>query len=125
MFDNLKGMASMAGILKDLPRLKAKMEEVKARLADVVVDAETGGGAVRASANGQLQVTGLSVDPALLSALVDAGDAADRAMAEDLIVGAVNAALAKARAAAEDEVRRAAADMDLPLPPGALEGLMS
>ena len=105
-------MASAGGVAREL-------------LAGEKRRCDGGGGAVRASANGQLQVTGLSVDPALLGALVDAGDAADRAMAEDLIVGAVNAALAKARAAAEDEVRRAAADMDLPLPPGALEGLMS
>ena len=29
MFDNLKGMAGLAGIMKDLPKIKAKMEEVK------------------------------------------------------------------------------------------------
>lgn len=43
MFDNLKGMAGLAGIMKDLPRLKQKMEEVKHRLGEIIVEAETGG----------------------------------------------------------------------------------
>ena len=35
MFDNLKGMGALAGLMKDLPRIKAKMEEVKQQLAEV------------------------------------------------------------------------------------------
>ena len=45
MFDNLKGMAGMAGLLKDLPKIKAKMESVKRELERVTVEAQTGGGA--------------------------------------------------------------------------------
>ena len=55
MFDNLKGMASMAGLMKDLPRIKQMMEEAKTRLGETRVTAETGGGAVTAVANGQLR----------------------------------------------------------------------
>jgi hypothetical protein len=124
MFDNLKGMASLAGLMKDLPRIKEKMDEVKQRLALITVEAETGGGAVRAEANGQLRVTSIKVDQALLSGLIEADNPDDRAMAEDLIVGAVNAALDKARERAEQEMHTAASDLGLPVPPGGLEGLL-
>lgn len=118
MFDALKNMGSMAGILKDLPRIKAKMEEVKAKLGDVIVEAETGGGAVRVRANGHLRVVSVEVDHALLSTLVDTSDPDDLAMAQDLITGAVNAALEKARDVAQREVSEAAGDLGLPIPPG-------
>jgi DNA-binding protein YbaB len=124
MFDQLKGMASIAGVLKDLPRLKAKMEEVKERLASVTVEAETGGGAVRAVANGQLRLVSLDVDAALLAGLVDTSNPDDRAMAADLVVGAVNAALEKAQQAAEESMREAAQELGLPIPPGGLEGML-
>ena len=29
MFEGLKGLGSLAGLVKDLPKLKAKMEQVK------------------------------------------------------------------------------------------------
>jgi len=124
MFDNLKGMASAASLLKDLPKLKAQMETIKARLAEVTVEAETGGGAVRVVANGKLRVISIKLDDAMLAGLVGGTEPDDRAMAEDLISGAVNAALTKAREAAEAEVRRAASELGLPLPPAALDGLM-
>ncbi len=124
MFD-LKGLAGMAGLMKDLPRLKARMEEMKRRLADLSCEAETGGGAVRVTVNGQLQVVSLQVDQVLLAGLVDPGNADDRAMAEDLVAGAVNSAIEKARQMAEQEFASVARELGLPLPPGVLGGLLT
>ncbi len=125
MIDSFKNMANLAGLMKDLPKIKAKMAEVKEQLGELVVEAETGGGAVRAKANGLMRVVSIEVDQALLAGLVDAHDPDDRAMAQDLIVGAVNAALTKAREAAEQQMADAAGEMGLPLPPGGLGGLMT
>lgn len=125
MFENLKGMAGMAGLLRDLPKIKARMQEVKEKLGRITVDAETGGGAVRVTASAQLRVVGIHIDQALLAGLVDASNADDRAMAEDLIAGAVNAALEKARQRAEQELADAAQDLNLPIPPGGLGGLLT
>lgn len=125
MFENLKGMAGLAGLMKDLPRIRQKMEEVKDRLDEITVEAETGGGAVRAKANGQMRLISLSIDPALISGLVDVGNPDDRAMAEDLITGAVNAVMGKAREVAEHEMATAAQELGLPIPPGGLSGLLS
>ena len=125
MFENLKGMAGLAGILKDLPRLKQKLEEVKQQLGEMTVEADTGGGAVRVTANGLLRVVSVKLDAALIAGLVDPANEQDRAIAEELITGAVNTALQKARELAEREMASAAGDLGLPLPPGGLGGLIS
>lgn len=124
MFDSLKGMAGLAGLMKDLPRLKARMEQAREELGRLTVEADTGGGAVRAVASGHLRLISLTIDPALMSGLVDASSPDDRAMAEDLIAGAVNAALEKAREAAQQHLADAARDLNLPIPAGGLGGLL-
>ena len=123
MFDDLRNFKQLAGVLKDLPRMQERMEEVKARLDEIRVEAETGGGAVRCTATAAMRVISIDVDPAMLGVLVDPAAEADRAMAGDLIAGAVNAAFVKAREAAEQEMAGMAAEMGLPLPPGGLGGL--
>lgn len=124
MFDQLKGMASIAGLLKDLPRIKAHLDEIKQRLGQMTTEAETGGGAVRVTANGLMAVVAIEVDPVLMGGLVDLDNPDDRAMAQDLISGAVNAALTKAREMAESEFASAAGELGLPIPPGGLGGLL-
>ncbi|TDJ57336.1 MAG: YbaB/EbfC family nucleoid-associated protein [Planctomycetota bacterium] len=118
-------MASVAGLLKDLPKLKERMTALKERLSQQTVTGETGGGAVRVTATGLLRVVSIEVDPAMLAGLVDSTDPQDKAMAEGLIAGAVNMALQKARELAEKEAAAAAGELGLPLPPGILGGLMS
>ncbi len=125
MFENLKGMAGLAGLMKDLPKIKAKMDEIKNRLGEMTVSAETGGGAVQVTANGLLRVVSINLDQSLIIGLVDPRNPDDRVVAEDLIVGAVNAALQKARELAEREMAAAAGEIGLPLPPGGLSGLIS
>jgi DNA-binding protein YbaB len=124
MFDSLKSMAGLAGVMKDLPKIKARMEEVKRGLADKRVEAETGGGAVRVVADGAMRIISVRVNQTLLAGLVNPTTSADLSMAEDLIAGAVNAALQKARETAERELAKAAEELNLPLPPGGLGGLL-
>lgn len=93
MFDALKGMAGLGGIMKDLPRIKERFEQVRAELAEMTVEAQVGGGAVTAVADGKMRIRSVEVDPVMLSILVKEGEEADRGMAEDLITSAVNAAI--------------------------------
>jgi nucleoid-associated protein EbfC len=123
MFDKLKGLAGLAGIAKDLPRIKARMQEVKERLPDVVCQGSAGGGAVTVTANGRMRITSVRVEPALFSGLA-MSDTAARAMAEEFIVEAANAALERAQQAAAKELARAAEELNLPIPPGALDDLL-
>jgi hypothetical protein len=124
MFEGVKGLAGLAGIMKDLPRIKEKMEQVKAQLGELQVEAETGGGAVRAVASGHMRLVSLEVEPALLSSLVDVTAEEDQVMARELIVGAVNAAFTKAQEAAHQHIAEAAEDAGLPVPPDAFRGLL-
>ncbi len=125
MLDNLKSLASLGGLLKDLPKIKERMAALKENLGRQTVTGETGGGAVRVTATGLLRIVSIEVDPAMLAGLVDSTDPQDKAMAEGLITGAVNMALQKARELAEKEVAVAAGELGLPFPPGVLGGLVS
>lgn len=124
MFDSLRGMAGMAGLMKDLPRIKAKLEQVKEEVGGREVEASTGGGAVTAVANGKLRIVQIRFDQALLAGLVDPGAPEDGELAADLVTGACNAALDKAQEMVGNALRDAAADLGLPIPAGALEGLI-
>jgi len=125
MLDNLKSIASLGGLLKDLPKIKQRMAALKDNLGRQTVTGETGGGAVRVTATGLLHVVSIEVDPALLAGLVDSTDPQDKAMAQDLIAGAVNMALQKARELAEKEAAVVAGELGLPFPAGGLGGLLS
>lgn len=124
MFEGMKGMAGLAGIMKDLPRMRERMDEIRAQLEKVEVTAETGGGAVSATANGKMRITRITIDPAMLSVLVDAERPEDKEIAEELIAGAVNAALEKAKEAAAEEFAEAARQFNIPIPPGGLQGML-
>jgi DNA-binding protein YbaB len=126
MFDSLKNMASLAGLLKDMPRIKAKFETVKEELAHTTVSADTGAGAVKVTANGAMQILSVEIHPILLASLVNANAAGnDMAYAQNLIRDCVNAALLKSRQAAERAIAAAADELGIQLPPAMVSGLLS
>lgn len=125
MFEGLKGMAGMASIMKDLPQIKARLEQVKAELSEATVEANAGGGAVVAVADGRLRIREIRIDPSMLGAIADPNSDADRHIAEDLVVGAVNAALEKAQEMATQRFGELAGEFNFPMPPGGLGGLLS
>ena len=124
MFEALKGMAGLTGIMKDLPRIRQRLEDVKAELAERTVEATVGGGAVRAVAAGRLRIREVRIDPAMMSAIADSGDDGDQQLAEDLVAGAVNAALEKAQEMVTARLAEVANELGLPMPPGGLAGLL-
>lgn len=110
--------------MKDLPKIKERLERAKAELAEMTVEAEVGGGAVKAVADGSMRIRSVTIDPAMMAVLVGDGDEGDRAMAEDLVSSAVNAALTRAQDMIGDHLKQAANELGLPLPPGGLPGLI-
>jgi nucleoid-associated protein EbfC len=87
MFNPLKiqEMLSQAGQMQ---------EEMQRKLAEAVVEASSGGGAVTATLNGKKELLKLRIDASAVTAL--SGGQADVEMLQDLIVGAVNEAGRKA-----------------------------
>ena len=79
---------------------------------------------MRAVADGRLRIREVRIDPSMMNAIADSGDEGDRQLAEDLVAGAVNAALEKAQEMVTAKLAEAAKDLGLPMPPGGLAGLL-
>ncbi|MCC6908986.1 MAG: YbaB/EbfC family nucleoid-associated protein [Phycisphaerales bacterium] len=125
MFDQFKNLGQLSSMLRNAGQLREQMKQVQDKLKTMKASAETGGGAVKATVTGAMRVASLQIDPAMFAALIDAGSDADRQMAEDLIAGAINAAMEKAQRMAADEMSRRARELGLPIDPGAdLGGLL-
>ena len=105
-----KGLGDMTKVMKAAQEMQSKMAEATERVQNIEADGSAGAGMVKATANGQGDVKSLSVDPSLF------GSAEDKEVLEDLIVAAVNDALAKAREAGQAEMAKVTEG--LPLPPG-------
>ncbi|HYE02370.1 MAG TPA: YbaB/EbfC family nucleoid-associated protein [Phycisphaerales bacterium] len=116
MFDNLKAMGALAGLMKNKDGLRAAGERVKRRLTEVRAAGQAGGGAVRVTTDGQMRVVEVVLDPALVRGLV--GDPPGAAQAAELIRDAVNEALRQSQALAQREVAREAEALGLPEIPG-------
>ena len=124
MFDALKGMAGLGGLMKDLPRIRARLEQARDELKEMTVEAEVGGGAVVAIADGRMRIRSVRIDPTMMSVIASDGGETDRAMAEDLVASAVNAALERAQEMIAKHLQEAADELGIPLPPGGLPGLL-
>ena len=117
MFDQMKQLKQLAGMLGNPAELKAKFEAVQAELAQTTVDGEAGGGAVRVTVSGHLMVTAVHVDPNVAAGLAAGGDYVTQI--ERLVMEATNDALGKARLLIKDRMGDATGGMSLP----GLEGL--
>jgi len=87
-------------------------EEMQRKLAQTVVEATSGGGAVTATMNGKKQLLKIRIDPAAVMGL--SGDKPDVEMLEDLVVAAVNEAGRKADDAIQSSVQGMLGGLNLP-----------
>lgn len=120
MFDGLKSMAGMAGLLKDLPKFQAKAQALREEVALIEVDGRAGGGAVVVRATGSLEIVSIEISEPIRHALTNPDQ---QALAHELVRDAVNDALRNARGAAGARMEAAARDLGLPIPPGMIPGL--
>jgi DNA-binding YbaB/EbfC family protein len=104
---------NLRNLMETWQRVQEQLNQAKDALGDKQVEAETGGGLVRCVVNGRGEVLSITVEPSLLP-----GN--DKKMIEDLLVGAVNLALERARQVAQEDLARVAGG--LAVPPGGLGG---
>jgi DNA-binding YbaB/EbfC family protein len=102
----------LKGLIETAQRIQAEVARVREDLAGKTVQGETGGGLCRCVANGKGDIVSISIDPTVASG----SEPANLKMIEDLVVGAVNIALERARELAQGELTKATGG--LPLPPG-------
>ena len=112
MFDALKNLGSLPGLMAKAREMQDKMKAMQEELARKTVSADAGAGAVDATCNGRLELVRLKIEKERLP------DPNDTEVLEDLIVAAVRAAQNKAAEMAKSEMQRAASELGLP--PGML-----
>ena len=92
MFDMMK----MMGKVKEV---QGKMKEAQDQLKDIYADGESGGGLVKAKANGNKELISLDIDESLVNT-------EDKNMMRDLIIAAVNKAVAEADLKSKEHIKK-------------------
>lgn len=100
-------MSSIGKLMKQAARMQQQMEQVQAQLAQQTVDATSGGGMVKAVAKCDGTLAALTINPQAINP-------SDAAMLEDLVLVAVNSALAKAREVSTAEMGKLTGGLGMP-----------
>lgn len=111
MLDNMRMMASLAGLMKDKSRVQDAARRVREKMESTRVTGEAGGGAARAVVTGSMRVVSVELSPALLVGM--ATDNTTRDLASGLIAEAVNAGLTQARARLNEAIEAEAKELGL------------
>jgi DNA-binding YbaB/EbfC family protein len=102
-----KGIAGLGSLLKQAHQVSAKMQNLNDELRGQRVTGSAGGGMVEIEVNGLVEVLRCRIDPRLLSD----GDAE---LIEDLVVGAVNQAVAQAKQLHAEAIKSVTGGISLP-----------
>lgn len=100
----MKGMGQM---VKQAQKLQAKMLKMQEELAEKTVETTSGGGMIRVVANGKQQVVSIEIEKEVV-------DPDDVDMLQDLIIAAVNDALAKSQEMVSSEMGKLTGGMNIP-----------
>ncbi len=93
--------------IRQANKLSEKIEERKKELADETMEGRAGDGRVVAVVTGAGEIKSLKIDPAAV-------DPSDPAMLEDLVIAAVNAALAQSRERVQAELAKISGGIKIP-----------
>jgi nucleoid-associated protein EbfC len=111
-----KELGQAMGMLKNLPKLQAAMQEMQQKLAQISVEGNAGAGMVVVTVNGRLEITRCVISE-------EAMTLNDREMLADLVAAAVNMAMTKAREEVAKASQSVAQDVGITLPPGMMPGM--
>lgn len=77
---------NMQEMMKQAHKMQEQLAQAQESMKDVTIDASAGGGMVKATVNGDLELVSIQIDP-------DALDPEDVDLLQDMIVAAVNEAI--------------------------------
>ena len=97
----------MQQIMAQAQAMQQQLMAAQDNLGDIEVSASAGGGMVNVTATADMRLTSVSIDP-------EAIDPDDAGMLEDLVLTAVNAALAKANDKANEQVANVTGGFGMP-----------
>lgn len=93
------GLPNMQQMMKQIQKMQEELERVQAELETKTVTADAGGGMVKVTANGKQQIVRIEIEREVINP-------DDKEMLEDLVTAAVNQALEKAAALAQEEMKK-------------------
>lgn len=98
---------NIGNLMKQAQKMQAEMAKVQEELAGETVESSSGGGTVKVTVSGDLEVKAVKIDP-------DAVDPSDVEMLEDLVIAATNEAIRAAQDLAANKVSRVTGGMSIP-----------
>ena len=99
----------MAGFMEKLQQAQGQIKQMESRMGEASATGESGGGMVKVTANGRMEITAIKID-------ADAIDPTDPEMLEDLVLSATNQALANVRQSMAQQMAGLAGGMGFPFP---------
>ncbi len=100
----------MFDLINKIKEVQAKMKEAQESLANVVVEGESGAGMVKVKVNGLKKVLSIQIDDDLIKP-------DEKETLSDLVIAAMNKAMAEAENASKEMMKKSAGDF-LPNIPG-------
>lgn len=100
-------MKSMGNMMKQAQKLQSQMLKMQDELAAKTVEAASGGGMVKAIANGRQQILSIQIEKEVI-------DPEEVDMLQDLIIAAVNDALNKSQEMVSAEMSKLTGGLNIP-----------
>jgi nucleoid-associated protein EbfC len=100
-------MSSIGKLMKQAARIQRQMEDVQSQLTARTVEATSGGGVVKVVARCDGTIASIKVDP-------QAVNPADTQLLEDMILTAINNALAQAKEISNGEMGKVTSGFSIP-----------
>ena len=107
MFDNIKNLANLPGLMAKAREMQEKMKQLQEELARKQVSADAGAGMVTAIVNGRLEVVKVRIDKSKV-------DVNDTEMLEDLITAAIQDAMTRAAELSSEKLGALTGGMKIP-----------
>ncbi len=98
---------NMKEMMRQAQRLQNKMMKLQEDLANRTVEVSVGGGMVKAVANGKPEIVSLTIEKEVV-------DPEDVEMLQDLVVAAVNEALARSKEMVDGEMAKLTGGLKMP-----------
>jgi DNA-binding YbaB/EbfC family protein len=96
-------MFNIGDLFGKIQQIQTDLAEAKKQLKDKVVEAESGAGMVKVTASCDLRIRKIVIDPEII-------DKNDPELMQDLVVAAVNLAIARAEELSKEEMAKIAKD---------------
>ena len=102
-----QGLRNLGNLMKQAQQIGSQMQEMNAKMRQLRVSGQAGGGMVEIESNGLMEFLQCKIDPTLLNP-------EQRELLEDLIVAAANQVIEKAKQSHAESMQGLAGGMNLP-----------